>query len=182
MQESTIDLHGWVRHLASISGLAPVADTAPPSLHAVQDQGLDARLWRTAALAGGFTPELAMLAGKGPLRAWDGQETIEVWTEVELASMHALWRLARRHARPDLRARLSIAATWHMEHTQPDNATNRPWALHVFLLQGSHEGRVYAETLLHNALALRGHPEPGSAWVLMDAAAELTMKAAHGIP
>jgi hypothetical protein len=182
MQESTIDPDRWVRHLARVSGLEPVADTAPPTLHARQDDGMDARLWRTAALADMFTPDPVMLAGKGPLRAWDGQETIEVWTEVELSSMHALWRMARRHARPDLRARLFMAAAWHMEHTQPDNATNRPWALHVFLLHGSDEGRVYAETLLHNALALRGHPEPGSAWVLMDAAAELAIKAWPRIP
>jgi hypothetical protein len=182
MKESIIDLDRWVRHLARVSGLEPVADTAPPSLHAMHDDGLDARLWRTAVSADVFMPEPAMLVGTGPLRTWEGRETIEVWTEVELASMHALWRLARRHVRPDLKARLNLAAAWHMDHTQPDNATNRPWALHVFLLHGSGEGRVYAETLLHNALALRGHPEPGSAWVLMDAAAELAIKSAASIP
>jgi hypothetical protein len=65
------------------------------------------------------------------------------------------------------------AARWHLDNTQPDNATNRPWGLHVFLLEGSAEGRVYAETLLHNATAIRAQVTPVSAWILADAAAEL---------
>jgi hypothetical protein len=74
-----------------------------------------------------------------------------------------------------LRQRIERAMRWHLEHTQPDNATNRPWALHAFLLEGSPEGRAYAGTLLHNAIAMGGTPEPLSAWILMDAAAELDL-------
>ncbi|MHC4992563.1 MAG: hypothetical protein ACYTGC_16455 [Planctomycetota bacterium] len=98
---------------------------------------------------------------------------IEVWTEADLCALHALWRLAHLRARPDWLERLAVARDWHLQHTQPDNATNRPWALHVFLLAQTPESIHYAETLLHNALALQGRPEPLSAWILVDAAAEI---------
>ncbi len=74
----------------------------------------------------------------------------------------------RRHDRSDWHAQAEAVRDWHIENTQPDNATNRPWALHVFLLAGSPEGRHYAETLLHNALVTG--PEPFCAWILMDVA------------
>ena len=106
---------------------------------------------------------------------------IEVWTEEELSGMHALVRLARRLDSKQARERLRSAVRWHIEHTQPDNGTNRPWALHAFLLEGSPEAHAYAGTLLHNALALSGRPTPLSAWILMDAAAELAW-AAGGAP
>lgn len=115
------------------------------------------------------------LQASGPLHAWQGSGAIEVWTEVELSALHAAWRLARLRAQPALRQRIERAMHWHLENTQPDNATNRPWALHAFLLEGSAEARAYAGTLLHNAIAMGGHPEPLSAWILMDAAAELDL-------
>lgn len=136
--------------------------------------GLDVALWTACA---GPLPHLNDLpldmGADGPLHAWQGDGAIEVWTEVELSALHAAWRLARRGAHAVLRARVERAMRWHLEHTQPDNATNRPWALHAFLLEGSPEARAYAGTLLHNALALGGRPEPLSAWILSDAAAEL---------
>ena len=95
---------------------------------------------------------------------------VTLWTA---AGLHAAWRIARRDQDAALRARLLRAMDWHLEHTQPDNATNRPWALHAFLLKGSADARAYAGTLLHNAVALGVCPEPLSAWILMDAAAEL---------
>lgn len=118
---------------------------------------------------------LVDLLADGPLHAWQGSGAIEVWTEVELSAVHAAWRLARVGARPALRQRIQRALRWHLEHTQPDNATNRPWALHAFLLEGSPEAVAYAGTLLHNAQAMGGAPEPLSAWILMDAAAELDL-------
>ena len=119
--------------------------------------------------------------GSGPLRSWPEDRAIEVWTEEELSGMHALVRLARRLDSKQARERLRSAVRWHIEHTQPDNGTNRPWALHAFLLEGSPEAHAYAGTLLHNALALSGRPTPLSAWILMDAAAELAW-AAGGAP
>ncbi len=89
--------------------------------------------------------------------------TIEVWTEADLCGLHALWRLWRTHGRDAWQRRIHTVRDWHLENTQPDNATNRPWALHVFLAAGTPEAEHYAATLLHNALAVHGRPEPLSA-------------------
>ena len=96
---------------------------------------------------------------------------LEVWTEVELCGLHALWRIARRRAIPTLMRRVAELRAWHMENTQPDNATFRPWALQVFALEDDPEAQLYAETLLHNAM-ITG-PEPLCAWILQDAALAL---------
>ncbi|MHC5023491.1 MAG: hypothetical protein ACYTGG_06210 [Planctomycetota bacterium] len=109
----------------------------------------------------------------GPLFPKEHFRAIEVWTEAELCGLHALWALARRREQDAWRRRADSARDWHLLHTQPDNATNRPWALHVFLLADAVEGRLYAETLLHNCLAQSGRPDPLSAWILLDAAAQL---------
>ncbi|MDY7109292.1 MAG: hypothetical protein SYC29_11720 [Planctomycetota bacterium] len=103
--------------------------------------------------------------------------TIEVWTDAELSALHALWWLARDRQRDDWRRRLADARDWHLLNTQPDNATNRPWALHVFLLGGTGECIHYAETLLHNCLTMTGRPDPLSAWILLDAARALEEEA-----
>ncbi|MEY3022792.1 MAG: hypothetical protein RIS86_1990, partial [Planctomycetota bacterium] len=73
--------------------------------------------------------------------------------------------------------RLAEAIGWHLEHTQPDNSTNRPWALHAFLLadDGSGEAALYAETLLGNMRATEARDEPLSRWILADAANELRL-------
>ncbi len=101
-------------------------------------------------------------------------EAIEVWTERELCAIHALDRLATHRNRPGWRDRARRVGRWHIEHTQPDNATNRPWGLHVFLALaesgGDPDASLYAETLLHNALISSGRPEPLSAEILLDAA------------
>ena len=96
--------------------------------------------------------------------------TIEVWTDADLSALHVLWFLARARQRDDWMQRIRQVRDWHLDHTQPDNATNRPWALHVFLLGGSGECVHYAETLLHNCLTMTGRPDPLSAWILLDAA------------
>jgi hypothetical protein len=68
------------------------------------------------------------------------------------------------------RDRLQAAVDWHLEWTQPDNATNRPWGIHAFLALGGLEGRMYAETMLHNAQAGGAQGDPLVAWALGDAA------------
>jgi hypothetical protein len=99
---------------------------------------------------------------------------IEVWTESELSALTALWWLSRLPGAGSLRDAMLASARWHLEHTQPDNATNRPWAIPVFLelaiLDNSPDARLFAETLLHNAIAANGTPEPFSAMILLDAA------------
>jgi hypothetical protein len=109
----------------------------------------------------------------GPLLPQGLFRTIEVWTDAELSSLHALWWLARARDREEWRERLARARDWHLLRTQPDNATNRPWALHVFLLGGTGECVHYAETLLHNCLTMTGRPDPLSAWILLDSAQAL---------
>lgn len=180
--EAASSLADWSDHLARASGLAVVPGSCPPAealrpARAGRDS-IDLRLW-TAATAEVPSPR-PIPVGEGPLAPWDGSVAIEVWTEEELSAMHALARLVRRLGDAAARERLHQAIAWHLEHTQPDNATNRPWAIHAFLLEGSPEARAYAGTLLHNALAMQGRPVPLSAWILMDAAAELRMSASQG--
>lgn len=157
---------------------------------------LDVHLWwlvhqPQASLSALLDPD-----GSGPLLAPGEGATIEVWTECELCALHALGRIVHG-ARPGdggvertspWRARLDAARRWHLEHTQPDNATGRPWAIAVFAAEPAPESQLYAQTLLHNALvagpatpqAQAGpHPrlEPLAAVILADAA--LTLEAIH---
>lgn len=133
-----------------------------------------------------------LVPADGPLLAPDGYLAIEVWAECELSALHALHRLVReRHpALPaSAKARLEAAARWHLEHTQPDNSTNRPWSLHVYLLAAlgpridgvdPGDAQFYAETLLHNMTATDARNEPLSRWILGDAARELRLAAVGG--
>lgn len=130
----------------------------------------DAGLWW--ALAGATVdPDKALAAAArntthAPLLPRDAYDTVEVWTEGELCALHALWRLANRDARPDWLARVLGALAWHLEHTQPDNATNRPWCIAPFVRYAEEsqvpEAHFYAQTLLHNATA-----GPASATILI---------------
>jgi hypothetical protein len=129
------------------------------------------------------------LATDGPLWRQGDWDAIEVWTEAELCGLHGLHRFARLRPEwaPAVRSRIARAVAWHLEHTQPDNATNRPWAAHVFLLEGLSGSRgdsgragaatLYAETLVHNAQA-QGHGgehaiDAVSRWILADAGREI---------
>jgi hypothetical protein len=117
---------------------------------------------------------------------------IEVWTHTELAGLHALWWHAHFRNDASLHRRVRSSAAWLLEHIQPDNATNHPWAIHVFLIRSlelaavappaAAEYRLFAETLLHNSLLgpgsqstntparAAGHPDRLGAWVVLDAA------------
>jgi hypothetical protein len=102
---------------------------------------------------------------------------LEVWTEEELGALHALSRFAMSRRAPELSARVDAAVRWLIEHVQPDNATNHPWAIHCFVMESvrpaspvASEARMYAETLLHNCLVGRGVPDRFSACILTDAA------------
>jgi len=108
------------------------------------------------------------LPAPGPLLSHGERDTIETWTEGELCAIHALMRVATRDAW--WRDRLQSAVDWHLEWTQPDNATNRPWGIHAFLVLGGVEGRMYAETMLHNAQAGGAQGDPLVTWALGDAA------------
>lgn len=182
----------WISHLRAVAGPGAIGEaplalgaTEAPFRAAVQGSGAASGAWPTADVTAETVLWRALVdpavdvgaaidaSATGPLLPQGPFRTIEVWTEAELCAVHALDKLARARGRVDWRARVSAARDWHVDRTQPDNATNRPWALQVFLLGGTDETVHYAETLLHNAMSFRATPEPLSAWILLDAANEL---------
>lgn len=105
---------------------------------------------------------------------------IERWTEAEFAGVHALSWLAGRV--PGAIERSRRAALWLVREVQPDNGTHRPWATHLFVMltldaaldaTARAEADLYAQTLLHNALAGAGRVDRFSACILWDSAAWL---------
>ena len=128
-----------------------------------------------------MAPESAARPGQS-LTDLGGYQSIEVWTECELSALHALWRLCRTHPSPARAARLRELRAWHLEHTQPDNGTNRPWAIHAFLAAGDPESRHCAETMLHAVCASDARGEPLTHWILADAAHELALLAHADAP
>jgi hypothetical protein len=120
----------------------------------------------------GGTPWVAV-GDRGPFASELAHSSIETWTEVELSCLHAMSHLDSRNK--VLSPRAQSAARWLMSELQPDNATGRPWAAHVFLFlactQADVEAAMYADTLIHNTLvAGSGKPEPLSAAILLDGA------------
>ncbi len=123
--------------------------------------------------------------GPRPLLATRDDLAIEVWTECELAVLHAGFRrlleseargpaapvaLVERHRRD-----LQDAVAWHLEHTQPDNATTHPWSLHAVLELGSPTAEAidHAGSMLHAMQAAAvmtpdGRPDPLSRWIAAD--------------
>jgi hypothetical protein len=107
-----------------------------------------------------------------PQRNASGPIAIEVWTEVELSALQGLaWKA---DADPDLRSLVRQTAHWLTENLQPDNATNHPWAIHVFAAIGVRDNNpdasMYAQTLLHNCQVAQGRSDAFSALILKDAA------------
>lgn len=153
---------------------------ARPAVPSVGAAGVDVRLWRALAESGAVDAEAAVTARQeepGPLLAPSlvgPMGGIEVWTETELGALHAMSWGAILAADRDEYTRVLGIARWHIEHTQPDNATNRPWAIHLFMLLGeadaSPEARLYAQTLAHNCRVAMGVPDAVSAQILFDGA------------
>ena len=140
----------------------------------------DVDLWTDVAADAGADAALATLArhghdpDAGSILPPDDTGAIEVWTETELACLHALTWLRRRSGDERLAALVRRAVDWHVRTLQPDNATNHPWAIHAFIGRahesGDHGARLYAETLLSNCMVSLGRPDAFSAHVLADAA------------
>jgi hypothetical protein len=128
------------------------------------------------------TPDDTLRGGQGGLFLQGLFQTIEVWTEADLSGLHALYHLAQRRDRPDWRERLFEIARWHLLEVQPDNGTNHPWAVHVFLILAREEddaqAQLHAETLLNNTLVTFGKPDAFSRQILADAAVALDAYAA----
>jgi len=138
----------------------------------------DEQLWRLLTQS----PQDLALQARNIVRATPGAllgsasdfGSIELWTECELSALHALSRIATRSQDQSLVERVASAARFHLDETQPDNATNRPWSIHVFALiavdDADPEADLYAQTLLHNCMVQSGRPDPLSALILTDAA------------
>ncbi len=155
--------------LAALFGVRPVTE---------KTDSPEARLWRSLAPGSAGVDVFEVVArSPGPLLPDQHRGAIEVWTEAELAALHALDRIAMRERSQELAARVESAARWHLAEIQPDNATNRPWAIHVFARLGArggeYEALLHAETMLHNCRVALGHADRFSACILEDAARAL---------
>jgi hypothetical protein len=192
------DLERWARHLAVLGAGTELGDvpSAPPesALRPARrgvfcaSPGGEILLWSAVLSGAGLDALLATgirWENEGPLWSRDDWSAIEVWTEAELCSLHALFRAGRTAAASGeagwaeaVRRRIESAIAWHLEYTQPDNATNRPWATHAFLVVGGSvdrgAARMYAETLVHNTQA-QASADPTCRWILADAARELRL-------
>jgi hypothetical protein len=130
--------------------------------------------------------------GSGPYFPFLHDRAIEMWTEAELCGLHAATWIAR-HVMQHMSEHIDLVgakvplwrpvrvAEWLIAEVQPDNATNHPWAVHCFAWMSTLEGRselqrddarMYAETLLHNAMVV-GSLDTFSACILWDSAAWL---------
>ena len=91
----------------------------------------------------------------------------DVWSEAELAALHAL-----SHGGPECRSRVNSAAEWILENLKATNTNNHPWAVHVFLTRAFEtnvpEYRLFGETLLRNSVSLLGRPCRFAALIMLD--------------
>ena len=146
--------------------LALISRNAPPP----PDLRVDEALW-WATVAGDARAAESLVRPQGLLAADESIATMEAETEKELRSLHA----ASTFSSPYLTRRTNEAASWLIENIQPDNATHRPWAVHVFIqmaASGNIEADMYAQTLLHNA-TVGGRIDIFSAAILLHAARQL---------
>jgi hypothetical protein len=176
----------WARLLAAESGehVGGVGEHPPGSAWgASRPDSIDRLVWERLSDPRRVAADLPglRLGTTGPISSRSDDDAVEVWVDGELAAMHGLWRMARLDAELDLRRRLFEAVAWHVDHTGTENATHRPWAVHVFLLEGSAEARLFAEGQVH-ACRADGGPDPCSRWILADAARELVLASRPGRP
>lgn len=174
-----LDAHFFAWRRSRVRGTPPTPQPPP-----APDDGPDAALWHAltdpaadphAALDAFDTGSSRDRTDSGALFGQHaGRVPLEVWTERELAAAHALGWLARDRADGSLQQRVDAAMAWHLDNLQPDNATNHPFAVHLFLVHAAHRehhaGRMYAETLLHNCQVSMGRADTLSAHILLDAA------------
>lgn len=100
----------------------------------------------------------------GPLLTATASDNPEAHWFFELATLHPLATYALQTGDPTLRQAVHRAAHFHVAETQPDHATNQPWALFAFLW---HPDTVpLADALLHAATA-HGSGATPSALTLM---------------
>jgi hypothetical protein len=81
----------------------------------------------------------------------------ETWWFHELAILHAAASYAAQGEDRSLAAAVARATAFHMAETQPDHATNQPWALFAFIWNA--QTRPVADGMLHAARAARSASE-----------------------
>jgi hypothetical protein len=99
----------------------------------------------------------------------DNPETL--WYH-ELVILHAAASHAVQMEDRALASAVAKATKFHLSQTQPDHATNQPWALFAFIWNP--ETRTLADALLHNQAMLAGaqdasSPSPLTLMLLADA-------------
>lgn len=152
--------------LAWVLGLEPWENSGT-----AETDRTDLRLWR-ALRDPAIDPHAIVGSRLGPLAPDCRDEGIEVWTEVELACLQALWWHARIAGSDTLHHRARAHARWLMDEIQPDNGTNHAWAVAAFAelaTEGDADATLYAETLLHNCQVTLGRADLLSAVLLTDA-------------
>lgn len=108
-------------------------------------------------------------ANGGALHRMAPDESLDGWTYSELVGLHALARLALLRRNQAWAKRVEEIALFHLENTQPDNATNQPWGLFAFLWSG--KTRSFADQQLHDVTAHGGGSiTPLAGMLLADAA------------
>lgn len=153
--------------------LASVLDVPAPDIE--PGVGPDERIWawrHSLESAASEAPSGLLEDGPGPVTRERTDLGVEIWTETELAALHAVSSIAEPGSA--LAARVDEAVRWHVESLQPDNATNHPWAVHAFAEYGERTGDagalMHAEGLVHACLVGRGKPDRYSAVILLDSA------------
>lgn len=165
-------LKWMLRDLLTASDVAGSTVTESAARGSASATATEMDLWR--ALPGGEGAVAALLSpgSATPMVAHSARASIEVWTETELCALHGAWNARASDSSP-LAQRCLAAAAWHVDNLQPDNATNLPWAVHVFLHRaeemGDRTSGLYAQTLVHNCRVSRGKPDRLSALILLDA-------------
>lgn len=142
----------------------------------------DALLWRRLFDPQSDFEDLLEANAAAPLLSHAPTEPLESFIESELCGLHALFNIAVRRQDSLSLARAMSAAAWHIENTQPDNATNHPWAIHAFIwlahTRSNAEAELLAETQLHACQVMLARPDLRSAYILLDAANVLALTGA----
>lgn len=169
------------RHRARVATpfLSAMLGITPPP-HRPSKMDLDDRLWWAVHDPDSRIADYGINSaglGTGPLDPTLAEIAIESRTETELCAMHALFRLGLDRDEPGMIERALDAARWQVAELQPDNGTNHPWGIHVFIVLASQSpdeseasaAHMHAETMLHNCQVAMGRPDRLSACVLYDA-------------
>jgi len=132
--------------------------------------------WRVHAV-------LSRTGKDGALQPVAEGESLDAWTYRELVGVHALHRLGALLPHSAWRARVRDAVTYHLGHTQPDNATTQPWGMVAFLeAPGDASGIGFADQQLHDAMMQGGGTLHAVAAMLVADAADTLGRERHATP